>query len=163
MVFIRIFISVLLFLTVFIQPLAFVSLMEKIVYVGIVIPILLQKIWFGCWINPKDKKSFWINILFSILFIVASVFAIDVFLMMKDFVQVYDFTDKNTLLNIFLFMINRFLFFFAILYLWNDYSWGENHKILHYVFNTLRFFYTIVAVPVIIWLLYMLMINIAIV
>ena len=162
MVFFKSFVSIFLFLTVLIQPFAFVGLMEKIVYVGIVIPILLQKIWFGRWINYKNNKNFWINILFSIFFIIAAVFATDVFLVMKILVSEPNYASENNLLDGLLFAVNRFLFFFAILYLWNGSSLKKDNKILRYIFNILRFLYTIVAISVIIWLFYTLIIYIAI-
>ena len=157
-VYFKSFISILLFLTVLIQLFTFVSTMEKIVYIGIIIPILLQRIWFGYWINYTNNKVFWINILFSILFIIASVFALDIFIMMKDLVSSSEISQTSWL-NVFLLMMNRCLYFFAVLYLWNSSSWMRDCKLLYYIFNILRAFYTIIAIPVILWFFYMLLIN----
>ncbi len=151
--FVKSLLSLLLFLTVLIEPFAFVGIIEEIVYIGIIVPLLFQKIWFGCWINYSDYKNFCVNILFSIFFIISSILGINVFLEMGNLINN---TTDNGLFTI----TNRLLFFFAIIYLWNNNFFEKKSKILYYLFRFLQIFYTIIAIPVIIMMLYLMFLHI---
>lgn len=149
--FVKYLLSLLLFLTILIEPFAFVGFIEEVVYVGIIVPLLFQKIWFGYWINYSDYKNFCFNILFSIFFILSS-FGINIFLEMGGLINNATEIDLFTLILI---IFNRLLFFFAILYLWNSYLFENKNKILYYFFRFLQVFYTIIAIPIIILMLYL--------
>lgn len=149
--FVKYLLSLLLFLTILIEPFAFVGFIEEVVYVGIIVPLLFQKIWFGYWINYSDYKNFCFNILFSIFFILSS-FGINIFLEMGGLINNATEIDLFTLILI---IFNRLLFFFTILYLWNSYLFENKNKILYYFFRFLQVFYTIIAIPIIILMLYL--------
>lgn len=151
--FVKSLLSLLLFLTVLLEPFAFVGIIEEIVYIGIIVPLLFQKIWFGYWINYSDYKNFWVNILFTIFFIISSIFGINVFLEMGNLIN--NTTDHGLFT-----VVNRLLFFFAILYLWNNNFFEKKSKILYYLFRFLQIFYTIIAIPVIIMMLYLIFLHI---
>ena len=149
--FVKYLLSLLLFLTILIEPFAFVGFIEEVVYVGIIVPLLFQKIWFGYWINYSDYKNFCSNILFSIFFILSS-FGINIFLEMGGLIN--NATEIDLFTHI-LIIFNRLLFFFAILYLWNSYLFENKNKILYYFFRFLQVFYAIIAIPIIILMLYL--------
>lgn len=149
MYFIKVLISILLFFSSLVIPLVFGVRLMTIFYIGIFIPILLQKIWFKHWLLNKTYKQIWKNILFSFFFIIASIISIDSFIMMAIIIEHSD----NDMLNIALLSFNRIIFFFAIIYLWNYELFKKKNMILAKIFKLTQITYTIVAVPIIILLL----------
>ena len=105
----KILVSVVLFLSALVGPFGLVKVWEKLIYVGLVVPLLFQKIWFGGKLKLKYDKKNLQNILFSILFIIASVFALDIFILMQNIIDSYP-TGGTYIFSALAFALNRLFF-----------------------------------------------------
>ena len=83
---VKILVSAILFVSSLFLPLV-IKAWGSMIYVGLFIPIILQKMWFGNWFWYEINKQFWKNVIFSFLFIIGSVFALDIFIIMSGIIE----------------------------------------------------------------------------
>ena len=155
MCFIKLTVSILLFLSSLFFSFGVTKGAVTIAYVGIFVPLALQKMWFGYWIKYEKNKQFWINVLFSFLFIVSSVFAIDIFILMAN---ILENINNGGLFYIAEIGLNRIVFFFAMMCLW--YQKSLIKKPFLYLFRSIQIIYTMIAIPVLMLLLYFFIVNV---
>lgn len=148
MTFLKTLATVLLFLYSLAFPTGTIEVPATISCVGIFIPLLLQRMWFGNWFPHKENRELWKNILFSCLFIGASVFAADIFIMMAGVINKTGYDLKG----LFLIGINRALFFFAMIYLWNFEVLQNKNKIFLSLYRILKIAYTCIGGVIITWM-----------
>jgi len=144
MLLIKILVTIFLFLSSLIFPLV-IKVWGAIFYVGLFIPIILQKIWFGYWFQYKADKKFWKNILFSFLFIIASV-VVDIFIIMSGIIEKAGY---------FIIPLGfcRVFFFFAIIYLWNHNRLKKQNIVIFNLFRFVKIIYILIAILIILGLL----------
>lgn len=134
---IKVLVSIILFISSLFLPLI-IKAWGSTFYVGFFIPIILQKMWFGNWFWHEIDKQFWKNLLFSCLFIIASLWALDIFIIMAGIMEKTDYFIIPLTLN-------RIFFFFAIIYLWNYKSLKKQNIILSSIFRIIQIIYILIA------------------
>ena len=149
---VKILVSAILFVSSLFLPLV-IKAWGSMIYVGLFIPIILQKMWFGNWFWYEINKQFWKNVIFSFLFIIGSVFALDIFIIMSGIIEKTDFFIIPLTLN-------RILFFFAIIYLWNHNRLKKQNIILSSIFRIIQVIYTLIAILTMVLLLSFLVVSI---
>lgn len=135
---IKVLVSIILFISSLLFPLV-IKAWGSMIYVGFFIPIILQKMWFGKWFWHEIDKQFWKNLLYSCLFIIASLGALDIFIIMAGIIEKTDYFIIPLILN-------RIFFFFAIIYLWNYKLLKEQNIIFSSIFRIIQIIYTLIAI-----------------
>ena len=155
MLFIKILISMILFLSALVYWPENFLWTARFLYVGIILPLVYQKIWFksfACFREPCNRLK---NILWSCVFVISSIFVADIFLFMKVVADETQGIMPFTVACIMFYVCNKALYFFAIMYLWNcKYFTDKKNKFWDITFKFSQAVYTILAVPAVAWLIF---------
>lgn len=136
-------------------------LTAKILYTGIIIPLLYQKIWFGKISACLTDNSFMKNILWTLVFIISSVFAADVLLWVKMLTDASEGGVNYESSCFFMSAINRLMFYFACMYLWNVKFFQKcNDRLLNCLFRFIQTIYLLIALPTVLLMLYILLMDV---
>ena len=136
--------SIFLFFTSLIFISGSIGTLITTIYTCVLVPILLQKIWFNHYFQDKVNTQFYKNILFSSLFIITH-FIIDTFILMIN-------TIENTNHYIIPFSLNRIFFFITILFLWNHAFLKKQNIVFFRIFKLVQIIYIFFTIPIIIGL-----------
>ncbi len=164
MYFLKVFVSVAFILSVFVHIIGRLSipndLLTNILYGGIFVPLILQKIWFGVWFRCQSILTACGYILLSAVFIFVAIVCInDALFLDMLWVKVMISMEKgikNAIGElsaiILFFMVNNILFLFSLIYLWNHKYFKRKHRLLHVLFLFIQAVYLIIGIPLILWM-----------
>lgn len=149
--FMQIILSVLLFIPSYFFLIGSEDIFYKVVYVGIIMPALLQRIWFGISsLMELTKKAILHNLIFSVIFIVSALVITELYIGMVEFIRASEEQYASTISYVMWLSLSRILFLFAMLVLWNYkvLQHSKHFRILK-VYKFIQYTYTLIFIPVV--------------
>ena len=148
----KVLLSIVLLITTLICFVLFSNVLINTIYIGFIVPLLLQKVWFNVWwFRCRDDNSLYVDIFFTLVFISISLWFFDIITLQSFHHPKYDWFPSDTSqpfeytwLRVLSLIPNKLFFLFAMVYLWNRRFIKKQNKYLNGLFLCIRAYYTLI-------------------